>query len=70
MGNPIWFIFWFLIFWFISFFVAGLSAFCYIILYALEVVIPALSGVNNLLLQGIQFTHYCAQAMIDCKSPF
>ncbi|XP_036324520.1 uncharacterized protein LOC118737843 isoform X2 [Rhagoletis pomonella] len=69
MGNPIWFIFWFLVFWFISFIVAGFSAFCYIILYALEVIFSGLSGINNFLLKCIQFPHFCAEAMLQCRSP-
>ncbi|XP_067618168.1 uncharacterized protein [Eurosta solidaginis] len=69
MGNPIWFVFWFLIFWFISFFVAFLAAFFYIIVYTLEVIFRELSGLSGLLLQGIQFPHYCLRAMLDFKSP-
>ncbi|XP_039955477.1 uncharacterized protein LOC120771492 [Bactrocera tryoni] len=69
MGNPLWFIFWFLVFWFISFFVAFLAAFLYIICYVLEVLFSGLSGLNNLLLKGIQFPHYCAVGMMECKSP-
>ncbi|XP_036324521.1 uncharacterized protein LOC118737843 isoform X3 [Rhagoletis pomonella] len=35
----------------------------------MEVIFSGLSGINGILLQGIQFPHYCAQAMLDCKSP-
>ncbi|XP_055851247.1 uncharacterized protein LOC129915638 isoform X2 [Episyrphus balteatus] len=65
--NPIWAIFWLIIFFFISFVVAGFSAFCYVFLYVLVVCIPGLSGVTDILLQGIQFPHFCAKAMMEGK---
>ncbi|EDV93224.1 uncharacterized protein LOC6563029 [Drosophila grimshawi] len=68
MGNPIWFVFWLLVLWFVSLVVAFFCSFLYIILYTLVVCIPGLSGVSDILLQGVQFPHYCAQAMMDCKS--
>lgn len=43
MKNPIWFIFWLIILWFVSFFVAGISAFLYIIIYIFVVCFPGLS---------------------------
>ncbi|KAI9580489.1 uncharacterized protein LOC119638750 [Glossina fuscipes] len=70
MGNPIWFIFWFLIFWFISFFVAFFCAGVYIIVYILVICFPGMSGFTDILLQCIQFPHYCAKAMLECRSPF
>ncbi|XP_065363770.1 uncharacterized protein LOC135957039 [Calliphora vicina] len=70
MGNPIWFIFWFLVFWFISFFLAFFCAGVYIILLIFVVCFPGLSSITDILLQCIQFPQYCAKAMMECKSPF
>ncbi|EDW59280.1 uncharacterized protein LOC115761258 [Drosophila novamexicana] len=70
MGNPVWFIFWLLVFWIISLAVAFFCAFFYIVIYTLVVCIPGLSGISDVLLQGLQFPHYCAKAMVDCKPPF
>ncbi|XP_017491675.1 PREDICTED: uncharacterized protein LOC108379834 [Rhagoletis zephyria] len=69
MKNPIWFIFWLLILIFISFFVAFLGAFFYIFLYMLEACCGCWNGINNFLLKCIQFPHFCAEAMLQCRSP-
>ncbi|XP_037940783.1 uncharacterized protein LOC119683769 [Teleopsis dalmanni] len=70
MGNPIWFIFWLLVLIFISFWVAFIAAWFYIFVYVLVVCCSGLSGLTDMLLQIVQFPHYCAQAMMDCQSPF
>ncbi|KAH8359623.1 hypothetical protein KR093_007938 [Drosophila rubida] len=70
MGNPLWFIFWLLVFWIVSLPVACFCAFFYIIVYAIVVCIPGLSNIAEILLQAVQFPHYCAKAMMDCKSLF
>ncbi|XP_060522507.1 uncharacterized protein LOC132699677 [Cylas formicarius] len=65
MANVVYSIIWLLILVFISFFVAGFCAGFYILVYPLTVCIPALSGLSDLLLQGVQFTHYCADKMMS-----
>ncbi|KAH8402596.1 hypothetical protein KR215_003060 [Drosophila sulfurigaster] len=70
MGNPLWFIFWLLVFWIVSLAVAFFCAFFYIVIYALVVCVPGLANVAEILLQGLQFPHYCAKAMMDCKPLF
>ncbi|GAB0093125.1 uncharacterized protein DMENIID0001_081890 [Sergentomyia squamirostris] len=70
MKNPLWFVIWLLILIFIAFFVAAFCAGWYILVYPLTVCIPALSPISDLLLQGAQFTHYCAKAMMECRSLF
>ncbi|ENN81711.1 hypothetical protein D910_08762 [Dendroctonus ponderosae] len=64
MGNVVYSIIWLLILFFISFFVAGFCAFFYIIVHPLSVCIPPLSGLSDILLQGVQFPHYCADKMM------
>ncbi|KAH8417576.1 hypothetical protein KR222_002030 [Zaprionus bogoriensis] len=68
MGNPIWFVFWLLVFWIVSLAVAFFCAFFYIVLLPLVVCIPGLASITDILLQAVQFPHYCAKAMMDCKS--
>ncbi|XP_037913179.1 uncharacterized protein LOC119652884 [Hermetia illucens] len=68
MKNPLWFIVWLIVLIIIAFPVAAFCAGWYILVYALTVCIPGLSGLSDLLLQGAQFAHYCAQAMMDCRS--
>ncbi|KAH8243658.1 uncharacterized protein [Drosophila kikkawai] len=70
MPNPLWFIFWLLVFWFVSFFVAFFCAFFYIWVYAFASCIPALTGISEILLQGVQFPFYCGKAMLEGKQAF
>lgn len=65
MGNVVYSIIWFIILIFLAFFVAGFCAGFYIIIYPLTVCIPALSGITDILLQGVQFPHYCAEKMMS-----
>ncbi|VEN53106.1 unnamed protein product [Callosobruchus maculatus] len=65
MGNVIYSIIWLLILFFISFFVAGFCAGFYIIVHPLSVCLPPLTSLAELLLQGVQFPHYCAEKMMS-----
>ncbi|KAJ6639173.1 hypothetical protein Bhyg_11913, partial [Pseudolycoriella hygida] len=62
MKNPLWFILWLIIL-IIAFPIAGFCAGWYILLYPLTVCIPAISGLTDLLHQGIQLTHLAAKSM-------
>ncbi|CAG9767402.1 unnamed protein product [Ceutorhynchus assimilis] len=64
MANVVFSIIWLLILIFISFFVAGFCAGFYILIFALTVCLPPLSGLSDILLQGVQFPHYCADKMM------
>ncbi|CAH2002232.1 unnamed protein product [Acanthoscelides obtectus] len=65
MGNIVYSIIWLLILFFISFFVAGFCAGFYIIVHPLSVCLPPLTSLAELLLQGVQFPHYCADKMMS-----
>ncbi|KAL1494349.1 hypothetical protein ABEB36_009961 [Hypothenemus hampei] len=65
MGNVVLSIIWLLILIFISFWVAGFCAGLYIIIHPLSVCIPPLTGLADILLQAVQFPHYCAEKMMS-----
>ncbi|KAK9885331.1 hypothetical protein WA026_010831 [Henosepilachna vigintioctopunctata] len=65
MGNPIQVILWLIILIFLSFWLAGICAFCYIIVYFFEACLPALKDISDLLLQGVQLPNICAKKVIE-----
>ncbi|XP_030757156.1 uncharacterized protein LOC115883022 [Sitophilus oryzae] len=65
MGNIVYSIIWLIILIFLSFFVAAFCAGFYILFHCLSVCIPPLQGLADLLLQGVQFPHYCAEKMMS-----
>ncbi|EFA08365.1 hypothetical protein TcasGA2_TC006008 [Tribolium castaneum] len=65
MANPINLILWLLVLIFISFWVAAICAGFYIIVHPLSVCIKPLTEIADLLLQGVQFPHYCAEKMFS-----
>ncbi|KAI5646952.1 hypothetical protein NE865_01207 [Phthorimaea operculella] len=56
---------WFLILVFISFNVAGIASYFYIFVYPCSICCPGCTPFADILLRGVQFPGYCAQAMLD-----
>jgi energy-coupling factor transporter transmembrane protein EcfT len=65
MANPLTLILWLVVLICFSYFVAGFCAFIYIWVYPLTVCFPALKDISDLMLQGLQFPHYCAEKMVS-----
>ncbi|ODM99580.1 hypothetical protein Ocin01_07110 [Orchesella cincta] len=69
-ASPLMSVLWLLILIFIGFWVAGVCAGFYIILYCIEACIPDLKSVNDILLKGVQFPYTCAKNMLSGEKVF
>uniref|UniRef100_A0A182VQB3 Uncharacterized protein n=1 Tax=Anopheles minimus TaxID=112268 RepID=A0A182VQB3_9DIPT len=70
MANVLWSIIWLIVLVVVGFWVALFCAGWYVFVYPLTVCVPQLSGISDILLAGVQFTHYCAKSMMDGRSLF
>lgn len=64
-GNPIWSLVWFLALLFAAFPVAGFCAGWYILILPFSVCVDGLTGICEMLLKGVQCTHFCAKHMME-----
>jgi hypothetical protein len=64
-GSPIFSLIWLLILIFLSFWIAGIAAGLYVIVYCIEACVPDIKVLSEILLKGVQFPHYCAKQMLD-----
>ncbi|KAL0268065.1 UNVERIFIED_CONTAM: hypothetical protein PYX00_010145 [Menopon gallinae] len=59
------FVIWFLVLIFLSYWVSCICFVPYIITSIIQVCVPALDPLVDLLLKGLQFPHYCAESMMN-----
>jgi len=64
-GSPVFSLIWLLILIFLAFWIAGICAGLYIIVYCIEACVPDIKGVSEILLKGVQLPHLCARKMLD-----
>jgi hypothetical protein len=63
--NRVFSVIWCLILFFAAFWIAGLCAGIYILCYCIEACIPAVKGISDSLLKGMQLPHVCAKNMLS-----